>query len=724
MRKILASLLVTGCAAHAPATRPMRLSRVILYQNGIGYFERKGHVGGDTLKLSFARGELDDVLKTLTVIDRLGASVATVDVPAATTNTITLGVRMAAGRVHDLDVSYAVPTPTWKAAYRVVMGDRTSLLQAWAMVNNVSQEDWTNVSLTLATGAPMSLSLDLHTPEFAKRPDATGKLVAPTLLGAVASEKIGAIDSDHDGIADAVDYCPTSPEDKDGLDDEDGCPDGDNDGDRIADGDDKCPNEPESYNGFEDDDGCPDRGRVVVTDTSIEILEHIYFGKDSDAVQSRSRPIVDAIAATLAGNPTIAKVEIGGHASADEGDVWGLSAHRASAIRDALIAKGIDPARLVVVPYGATQPIGDAEKSRRVEFLVAERREVAERHPVVDVASVQRSVRASSKPAEVAGSVRYVLGDPVTVRRGGSTMVSILNKRIAAEDAFLFRPDANAPGSDRHPFRAVRLANDSGFTLEPGPIAIFARGTFVGDSLISRLDVGETAWIPYALEGGTTVTVATDAAEAPVRIVSIHKGVLTVEDQATRTTHYAIRAGRDAAKQLYIRHDKTNGYLAHDLPPGAVDEGDHYLIPLPLRAATESTLAVEEREPLRRTVQLLDAGTTQLGLYVAGSHLPAPIADKLASAIALRKEMGGIEDRLAATREHISEVAQRAAEIRDNLRALDKVRGADDVKKKLLASLTQVTTDADALARALATDNEKLADARRKLQDALRDVDL
>ena len=138
---------------------------------------------------------------------------------------------------------------------------------------------------------------------------------------------------------------------------------------------------------------------------------------------------------------------------------------------------------------------------------------MAERQPVVDVASAQRSVRASSKPAEVAGSVRYVLGDPVTVRRGGSTMVSILNKPIAAEDAFLFRPDANAPGSDRHPFRAVRLANDSGFTLEPGPIAIFARGTFVGDSLISRLDVGETAWIPYALEGGTTVTVATDAAE-------------------------------------------------------------------------------------------------------------------------------------------------------------------------------------------------------------------
>src|SRR5947199_667954 len=103
--------LVAACSA-APA-RPMRLSRVVLYQNGIGYFERAGHVGGDTLRLAFGRGELDDVLKTLTVIDRLGASVATVDVPQSKTDAITLGVRMAAGRVHDLRVSYAVPTPTW-----------------------------------------------------------------------------------------------------------------------------------------------------------------------------------------------------------------------------------------------------------------------------------------------------------------------------------------------------------------------------------------------------------------------------------------------------------------------------------------------------------------------------------------------------------------------------------------------------------------------------------
>ncbi|TMQ08272.1 MAG: OmpA family protein, partial [Deltaproteobacteria bacterium] len=65
-------------------------------------------------------------------------------------------------------------------------------------------------------------------------------------------------DNDKDGIPDSADKCPNEPEDKDGFQDEDGCPDPDNDGDGIPDAADKCPNEPEDKDGFQDEDGCPD----------------------------------------------------------------------------------------------------------------------------------------------------------------------------------------------------------------------------------------------------------------------------------------------------------------------------------------------------------------------------------------------------------------------------------------------------------------------------------
>ncbi len=66
------------------------------------------------------------------------------------------------------------------------------------------------------------------------------------------------LDNDRDGILDVKDKCPLKPEDFDGFEDEDGCPDPDNDRDGIPDVKDQCPLEPEDIDGFDDEDGCPD----------------------------------------------------------------------------------------------------------------------------------------------------------------------------------------------------------------------------------------------------------------------------------------------------------------------------------------------------------------------------------------------------------------------------------------------------------------------------------
>ncbi|HUS29484.1 MAG TPA: OmpA family protein [Kofleriaceae bacterium] len=188
-------------------------------------------------------------------------------------------------------------------------------------------------------------------------------------------------DNDQDGILDVDDLCPNDPEDKDGFEDEDGCPDLDNDKDRILDKDDKCPNEPETYNGFEDEDGCPDRGRVVVTDTSIEILDMVYFEYNKAIIKSESFPILDAVAATLQGNPSISLVEIQGHTDERGDDAYNLdlSDRRAASVKKYLIDKGVEEKRLESQGYGETQPLIREHnekawaKNRRVAFLILKR---------------------------------------------------------------------------------------------------------------------------------------------------------------------------------------------------------------------------------------------------------------------------------------------------------------------------------------------------------------
>jgi OmpA-OmpF porin, OOP family len=68
-------------------------------------------------------------------------------------------------------------------------------------------------------------------------------------------------DQDGDGIIDDKDQCLAEPEDKDGFEDLDGCPEQDNDKDGLYDFVDACPDHPEDINNFEDRDGCPDGNR-------------------------------------------------------------------------------------------------------------------------------------------------------------------------------------------------------------------------------------------------------------------------------------------------------------------------------------------------------------------------------------------------------------------------------------------------------------------------------
>ncbi len=91
--------------------------------------------------------------------------------------------------------------------------------------------------------------------------DQEGLIGLYTMFGGRAEAPLvsATADQDGDGVPDASDKCVSEPEDKDGFEDENGCPDPDNDGDGIADASDKCPMEPESMNQIDDADGCPEK---------------------------------------------------------------------------------------------------------------------------------------------------------------------------------------------------------------------------------------------------------------------------------------------------------------------------------------------------------------------------------------------------------------------------------------------------------------------------------
>lgn len=211
------------------------------------------------------------------------------------------------------------------------------------------------------------------------------------------------IDTDGDGIPDKIDQCPTVPEDKDGYQDEDGCPepDPDSDGDGLADNVDGCKDipGPNEYDGCPDRDGdqipdnvdkCPDEfgaaeldgcpaakeEEVVLESERIRIKGNILFETGQAIIQKQSYPLLDDVAKVLRDNPDVGPVLIEGHTDNRGSRPYNLdlSDRRAAAVANYLVGKGIAKKRLRTAGFGFDRPIATNDtplgraKNRRTDF--------------------------------------------------------------------------------------------------------------------------------------------------------------------------------------------------------------------------------------------------------------------------------------------------------------------------------------------------------------------
>lgn len=690
--RLLSCVLLFGCAGSTVASG-LPVDRVVLYQNGVGYFERRGAHSGGALPLRFAAHEVDDVLETLTVLAGDGEGATTIELPTRCADDApecrsTLLVD--APESDELAVAYAVTVPQWQAAYRVVVDDAEARLQVWALVHNASDEPWNHVDLRLATAAPFSFASSISRPQRVSRPDASGHFRASPTFGVITGTRTRGMSDGPD------DLCPDEPEDYDGFEDEDGCPEPDNDHDGILDGEDECPSDPEAYNGLDDTDGCPDRGRVVIESSSIQILDRIYFAAESAEIGERSRPILEAIASTLLGNPQIERVRVEGHAAGNEPHGWALSAERAGAVRAALIAHGVDAARLEVVAFGASRTLGaDAERDRRTEFQIEETRESAE--PSVGPArlGIQGDIESAS------GAVVYRAPGRVSVRAGATALVAVLDRTLVGGDVLLYRPDSNVPGSERHPMRAARLEAPEDVRLVPGPVAVFARDRFAGEGVLGSIEPGQRTLIPYRLDAGVRVEVQREDESEPRRILGLERGVVTLETTAVHTTRYRIEPGPRPAPQIFVHHVRAaQTEIRGELPPGSELGEGAVVAALPLRADRASTFRIEETRAVRREVDLLADLRTAIDVYLQGSRLPDAEREALGRILRLRVSLRDLDDELGALRRQLGDAASRSAEIRRNLSVLEQ-RGDEATRRRLRASLRDAVGRTESIAHEL-----------------------
>src|SRR4051794_24933904 len=144
------------------------LGRVVVYRNGVAFYERNATIEDGKLAVHVPRDRVDDFLKSLTVVDRATGNPLSVTIPRKESDdgnylTMMLETAEAGAPAHeDVLLRYVTEAPAWKPSYRVLVEDHGKvLLEGWAVVDNVSGEDWKGVLVGVGASSALAFRYDL-----------------------------------------------------------------------------------------------------------------------------------------------------------------------------------------------------------------------------------------------------------------------------------------------------------------------------------------------------------------------------------------------------------------------------------------------------------------------------------------------------------------------------------------------------------------------------------
>lgn len=638
--------LLSGCARGPNITTgQLPLTRVVVYRNGVGYFERSGHVDESQVTFKMRQRMVGDFLATLAIVEQGGSSVRSASFPLELPDDqkkpapdarlqsmlkpypeptpkpqhpgdkLRKVVLRLDGNEHDLVVGYVAETPVWRPSYRLVVRDKGADLQAWGIVQNVSGEDWKGVKLALVAGAPLAFQSTLGTPVIPKRP--------------------------------------------------------------------------------------------IVTDTG-EVITSVPEGETS--LEQTDKGVVDRVGGVPAAN----KKQAAEKRPMATGEAAGAGG-RTRTLHHARRGAALDETR---PPSAAPAPKAATEAERRRYAL----EQALRRGP-----SAPRNLRALAAVAVEGGSTRYDIPYPITVPDKSATMVLLVSRHVPGEAVFLFAPDAGVPDSSSHPFRVVRFTNTSKGLLERGPIAVFEKGSFLGQGMVDPLPPGATATVPFALERSLAVESNRKYDQAGARLHHIESGELTIDrDRVTRTI-YTIKNGSDDKAKVLVKHPRIHGARLYNPPKGTEDNTgtDTALIPVDVRAHGRTVLTVDERQSARQQVGWLSplADTAVKG-YLKDPRADPRIARQLSDAWVLRNKLKKSVDERQKLADEQDELEKEARETRLSLKAIEKNKQAADLRRKLTRRLNDATSRLELITKRMIEVKMAINEEQVRFRDAIRDIKL
>ena len=312
----------------------------------------------------------------------------------------------------------------------------------------------------------------------------------------------------------------------------------------------------------------------------------------------------------------------------------------------------------------------------------------------------------------------YKLQDRVTIHKNQSALVPILQTRIDAEKVSVWNPSESAV------LRALWVDNTSDLTLDGGSFNVLEGDAFAGEGLMDPIKPGEKRLLSYAADLGVLVDAKQRAENQRVTRVVIAHGTMMQSTQEREEHTYLIRNRDATARTVVIEHPARPGWKLTDDEKPAESSTSFHRFRLTVEPKKTETLLVKEYRPMTNSYQVSNVDDNQIKYFLQQKMINPQIEQALRKVIAQKNSMAELDAEVASRKSKIASIGEDQQRVRENMKALKGSAEEKALVERYVRELNEQEDRVQALHREMADLQQKREAAQKTLNDMIEGLQM
>lgn len=304
---------------------------------------------------------------------------------------------------------------------------------------------------------------------------------------------------------------------------------------------------------------------------------------------------------------------------------------------------------------------------------------------LLSAADMEEAVQVSTSGSERGALFAYEVGHPVSVGRGQSAMVPILSRRIACRRDLLY----NGQKLPKHPVASLRLHNETGLTLERGPVTVLEEGSYAGEAVVPFTHADAEMIVPFAVELGINVEEKHDN-ERRTAAIAVRNDYLLIHEYDLHHHTYHLTSTLSQPVDVTIEHRCFDGYELTDTPPPVERSASFARWPVACAAGSRTVFLVHERRMVSRHEQVRSLTGKQLQSYLKNKFLDEQTVKALEEVLQLYHQVAETQQQVKLVEREREAIYKQQRQIQGNLGPLGREGDEGQLRARYVTELNRL----------------------------------